>query len=132
MVKTALVETLEVPTTTWSVTVCCKTKVPESAKPETFEAEMDPQRILPVASVVKAEEALLLTIKLVIVVEPAAKVEEERSTPETWKLPPTVEEAEEINPPEAFKAKMVSEAKFWTAKALPSWPSKVRSARLME
>ena len=47
----------------------------------------------------KVEEALLLTIKLVIVVEPAAKVEEERSTPETWKLPPTVEEAEARNPP---------------------------------
>src|SRR3990167_6237758 len=113
MVKTALVETLEVPTTTWSVTVCCKTKVPESAKPETLEAEIAPQRRLPVASVVKAEEP-------------------EQPVVNNWRLPPTVKKAEEINPPEAFKAKMVSEAKFWTAKALPSWPSKVRSARLME
>ena len=56
MVATALVETLEVPTTNWSVRDCSWTIVPVSVKPETLAAVMDPHKRLPVASVVRAEE----------------------------------------------------------------------------
>ena len=55
-VTTALALTEEVPITTLSVMVCCPTMVPVSVKPETLEAEIAPHKILPVESVVRAEE----------------------------------------------------------------------------
>src|SRR3989338_11351842 len=60
------------------------------------------------------------------------RVEEACKPPATWRLPATVEEAWAINPPETVKAKTEVEAKFWTSRALPVWPSKVRSARLID
>src|SRR3989344_5726661 len=60
------------------------------------------------------------------------RVEEACKPPATWRLPATVEEAWAINPPETVKAKTEVEAKFWTSRALPVWPSRARRARLMD
>ena len=62
IVATALAETLEVPTTNWSVRVCNSTIVPVSVKPETLEAEIDPHKRFPVESVVRAEEPEQLVV----------------------------------------------------------------------
>ena len=55
-VRTALTSAEVVPTATLSVRVWRRTKVPSSWKPETLEAEIAPQRMLPDESVVKALE----------------------------------------------------------------------------
>ena len=111
MVKTALLEALLVPTTNWSVRAVAWTRVPVSVNPAAVAPASSPQRILPLESVSRAVQevfkveivrppVLIITPpeKVELAVEPIANVEEERSTPVTWRLPATVEEAEEVKP----------------------------------
>ena len=79
-VKTALVSAEVVPTATLSVKVWRRTKVPSSWKPETLEAEIAPQMMLPEASVVKALEEEQVGMVVIWMLPPAtirpeAKVE---------------------------------------------------------
>lgn len=105
---------------------------PKVAIPVTFKVEEE--RSTPETWRLPATEEEAEEVKpLFKLAKPATdKVEEAESGPLTFKPALMVEEAEARNPPVAFKAKTVVEAKFWTSKALPVWPSKVLSARLMD
>ena len=95
MEKTALAETLEVPIRNWSVKAVAWTIVPLSVQPLAVPPASSPQSTLPLESVSRAVQvvrvetvkppALIVTPpeKVEVPVLPIARVEEERSTPDT-------------------------------------------------
>ena len=113
-VRTALTSAEVVPTATLSVRVWRRTKVPSSWKPETLEAEIAEQRMLPDESVVKALEEEQVGMVVIWMPPPAtirplanvlvAPVLVWRKFPPEMESPPAnvlVAVEEELSPPKA-------------------------------
>ena len=116
MVRTALTSAEVVPMATLSVWVWRRTKIPSSWNPETLEAEMAEQKMLPNESVVRAEEEEQVGMVEIWMLPPATMSPEARvevAPVLVWrKLPPEMESPpanvlvaveEELSPPKAWR-----------------------------